>query len=93
MELSKKLKICYEFLIAFVELKSNFSYAEKMDELQSSSTSENIDPEKRDYLNVWKGEFKDTLELLRNFARFFHFCWSNFDIKHPSWEHLKSQDC
>ena len=52
MELSKKLKISYQFVIAFLEPTSNFPHAVKKDELHSSSNSENIDSEKRGYLNV-----------------------------------------
>ena len=52
MELSKKLKISYQFVIGFLEPTSNFPHAVKKDELHSSSNSENIDSEKRGYLNV-----------------------------------------
>ena len=43
MELSKKLKIFYQFFIAFLEPTSNFPHTEKNDEFHSSSNSENID--------------------------------------------------
>ena len=43
MELSKKLKIYYQFFIAFLEPTSNFPHTEKNNELHSSSNSENID--------------------------------------------------
>ena len=90
IELSKKLKILYEFLVAFLEPTSNFPHAEKRDELHSSSNSESIVSEKRGYLNIWKTPFQEALEILSNFAQIFHFCRLDFDIKHPSWEHLKS---
>ena len=43
MELSKKLKLFYQFFIAFLEPTSNFPHTEKNNELHSSSNSENID--------------------------------------------------
>ena len=62
MQSSQKLKIFYYFFIAFLEKTSNFSHTEKKYGIHSSSNSENIDSEKRGYLNVFKAPFNNTLE-------------------------------
>ena len=90
MELSKKLQIFYQFFILFLETTSHFPHVEKKDELHKSSCCESFDSEKRGYLNVLKAPFKNTLETFSNFAQVFHFCRLDSDIKHHSWEHLKS---
>ena len=62
IQLSKTLRIFYEFFIAFLEATSQFPHVEKRDELHSSSNCETIDSEIRGYKYVWKTQFQDTLE-------------------------------
>ena len=52
LQLSKKLKTCSRFFIAFLESTLNLEHFEKKDEPHSSSIYEVTDSERRAYLNA-----------------------------------------
>ena len=106
MEFYKKQKICYQFFVAFVESTLNFQHFEKKHQTHSSTKSEDIDSKISFSLIIWKAFFRTPLgtdcvdwskKLMKSnqeqLAQWFHFRWLNWDGKHVSWQHLKSDYC
>ena len=57
MQLSKKQKICYKFIAAFLEATSNFQHFEKKDQVDHSTISDNIDSKRSSHLSVLQPMF------------------------------------
>ena len=61
MQITRKLKTCSRFFIAFLKSTLNFEYLETKDQSQSLSITEIINCETGSYLNVQKAIFHATL--------------------------------
>ena len=61
MQVSRKLKTCSRFFIAFLKSKLNLKYFETKDQSQFLSITEIINCETGSYLNVQNGIFHATL--------------------------------
>ena len=57
VQLSKKLKLFYQFFIAFLKSTPNFAHVEKKDQVHSSAMSDIRDSERYSYLNTLKAMF------------------------------------